>query len=174
VQAKRIIMETSVAIALIAVLVSLLSYMFTKRSWYETYRPIITARIETHASGNMATVFNIVVYNIGNRPATDISLHANKNILEKAFEENISDAMKNEINACFSTDGIIPLLHPGNSVLNGFGLAGSNESTLKYGTRIPIRIEYKNLNRWKIKTKQTLIFRDTTFLLVLVGEATNN
>lgn len=156
-------METSVAIALIAVLVSILSYMFTKRSWYETYRPIVTARIETHASGNMATIFDIVVYNIGNRPATDISLCANQKVLEKAFEENTSDVMKNEIKACFSTEVIIPLLHPGNSVSNGFGLASNNESTLKYGSRIPITIKYKDLNRRKIKTKQTLLFRDTTF-----------
>ena len=156
-------MEPSILIALIAVLVSLLSYMFTKRSWYETYRPIVTARIETHASGNMATVFDIVVYNIGNRPATDISLHLNKEVLEKAFENNTSETMKNEIKACFSTEGIIPLLHPGNSISNGFGVAGNNESTLKYGSRIPITIKYKDLNRRKIKTKQTLLFRDSTF-----------
>ena len=153
----------SVAIALIAVLVSSLSYMFTKRSWYETYRPIVTARIETHVSGNVATVFNIVVYNIGNRPATDISLHADQKVLEKVFEDNASDTMKNEIKACFSTKGIIPLLHPGNSVSNGFGLAGNREATLKYGSRIPITIKYKDLNRKNIKTKQTLLFRDTTY-----------
>lgn len=156
-------MELSMAIALIAVFVSLLSYMFTKHSWHETYRPIVTARIETHASGNIATVFDIVVYNIGNRPATDIRLYADQKVLEKAFEENTSETMKSEIKACFSSEGIIPLLHPGNSTSNGFGIAGNDESTLKYGSRIPITIEYKDLNRWKIKTKQTLLFRDSTF-----------
>ena len=73
----------SVAISFIAVLVSLLAYMFTRRSWYETYRPIVTARIETHDSGNVATAFNIVVYNTGNRPATYIRLHTNQKQLEK-------------------------------------------------------------------------------------------
>lgn len=156
-------MEPSMAIALIAALVSLLSYMFTKRSWYETYRPIVTAQIETHASGNMATVFDIVVHNIGNRPATEISLHVDQEILEKAFDKNISKAMKDEIIACFSNEGIIPLLHPGNSTSNGFGMAGSNEATLNYGSRIPITIQYNDLNRRKMKTKQTLLFRDSTF-----------
>ena len=156
-------MEPSIAIALIAVLVSLLSYMFTKRSWYETYRPIVTARIETHASGNMATLFDIVVYNIGNRPATEISLHADQIILEESFDKNTSQALKDEIIACFSDEGIIPLLQPGNSTSNGFGMAGRNESTLNYGSRIPITIEYKDLNRRKMKTKQTLLFRDSTF-----------
>lgn len=156
-------MEPSIAISLIAVLVSLLSYLFVKRSWYETYRPIVTARIETHASGNMATVFNIVVYNTGNRPATDIRLRADEKVLERAFKENAPETMKSEIRACFSDEGTIPLLHSGNSTSNGFGVAGKDESTLKYGSRIPITIEYKDLNRHKLKSKQTLLFRDSTF-----------
>jgi hypothetical protein len=156
-------METSIAISLIAVLVSLISYLFARRSWYETYRPIVTARIETHASGNMATVFDIVVYNTGNRPATDIRLRAEEKFLEKAFEENAAETMKSEIRACFSDEGTIPLLHSGSSTSNGFGVVGNDESTLKYGLRIPIIIEYKDLNRRKLKSKQTLLFRDSTF-----------
>lgn len=161
--AQRSIVELSMAISLIAVLISLLSYMFTKRSWYETYRPIVTARIETHTSGNMATAFDIVVYNTGNKPATEIRLHADHKVLEVAFEENASETMKSEIKACFSDNGIIPLLHPGNSTSNGFGVASNKESTLKYGLQIPIIIEYKDLNRRKFKTKQTLLFKDSTF-----------
>ena len=157
------IMETSIAISLIAVLVSLLSYLFVKRSWYETYRPIVTARIETDTSGNLATAFNLVVYNTGNRPATDIRLHTDERVLEKAFEENISEALKSGIRDCFSDSGTIPLLHSGNSTLNGFGVAGKDESTLKYGSQIPITIEYKDLNRRKLKSKQTLLFKDSTF-----------
>ena len=156
-------METSIVISFIAVLVSLLSYLFAKRSWYETYRPTVTAKIETNTSGNLATAFNIVVYNTGNRPATDIRLRADEKVLEKAFEENVSEAMKSEITACFSDKGTIPLLHSGNSTLNGFGIASRNESTLKYGSQIPITVEYKDLNRRKFKSKQTLIFRDSTF-----------
>lgn len=155
-------MDLPVIISLIAVLVSLLSYLFARRSWHETYRPIVTARIETHASGNMATLFNIVVYNVGNRPATDIRLIDDQKVLDDALEVDASESMKVEIKACFSDEGTIPLLHPGNSVSNGFGVAGVKEKSLRYGTKIPITIEYKDLNRRKIKSKQTLIFRDTT------------
>ncbi|GAB6910141.1 conserved hypothetical protein [Desulfosarcina cetonica] len=156
-------MEPTVLISLIAVLVSLLSYIFARRSWRETYRPIVTARIETHASGNMATLFDIVVYNVGNRPATDIRLTTNQNMLEDAFDGNASEKLKSEIKACFSNEGTIPLLHPGNVATNGFGMAGVKEKGLKYGSKIPIVIKYSDLNRQKIKSKQTLIFRDTTY-----------
>lgn len=156
-------MEPSVAISFIAMFISLLSYLFTMRPWYETYRPIVTARIETHASGNMATASDIVVYNTGNRPATNISLRTDKKVLEKAFGENTSETLKMEILSCFSDEGIIPLLQPGNSILNGFGMTGKDESTLKYGSRIPITIEYKDLNGRKFKSNQTLLFKDPEF-----------
>jgi hypothetical protein len=156
-------MEPNLLISLLAILVSILSYMFAKRSWYETYRPIVTARIETHHSGNSSALFKIVLYNVGNRPATDIRLKTKQEILDNAFEEGVSESMETEIRACFSDEGTIPLLHPGNMASNGFGMVGREENRSIYGSKIPVTIEYKDLNRKKIKTKQTLILKHTTF-----------
>ena len=156
-------MELTVAFSFLAIIISILSYLFTKRSWYETYRPIVTARIETNDSGNVSAAFDIVVYNTGNRPAVNIRLRADKEVLEKAIEENGPEVLKKEIHACFSDEATIPLLQSGNSISNAFGMTGRNESTIKYGSRIPISIEYNDLNKRKYKTKQILIYRDTTF-----------
>jgi len=156
-------MELTVIISLIAVFISLFSSLFAWRSWHETYRPIVTARIETRISGNTATLFDIVVSNVGNRPATDIKLITDQKLLDDALEDDALESMKVEIKACFSDEGTIPLLQSGNRVSNGFGVAGVKEKSLKYGTKIPITIEYKDLNRRRFKSKQTLIFRDTTY-----------
>jgi len=156
-------MEISTSISLLAVCISFLAYLFSKKSWMETYRPIVTARIETYASGNDAAIFKIVVYNSGNRPAVNIRLITNTDMLEKLFLKSTEDIFKKEILACFSEVGLIPLLHSGGTTNNGFGISGKKESTLVYGASIPIVISYKDLNGRSYKTKQTLLFRDTTY-----------
>ncbi|MFC4523836.1 MULTISPECIES: hypothetical protein [Cupriavidus] len=75
-QTSEMLSALPTAISAGALFVSLLALAFTRRSWLETNRPIITAEIVKHDGGNEAMAFNLVVHNVGNRPATDIRLSA--------------------------------------------------------------------------------------------------
>ncbi len=145
-----------------ALLLSILSFLFTRRSWIENNRPIITAEIRTHAAGNESITFNILVHNTGTRPAADIKLNVDKNNIIKLLALECSEAIKMEINSIFSSEGEIPLLHDGKSVSNGFGhTSGTKTSSLNYGVKLPITITYRSLNGMKFKTKQNLIVKDS-------------
>jgi hypothetical protein len=68
--------EIRTSLAAFAVAVSLASLYLSRRLWLQSNRPIVTAAIVDYASGNMGAVFNLVVSNTGNRPATNVRLNA--------------------------------------------------------------------------------------------------
>ncbi len=157
--------EIKTAVTVCAFLLSVLALIFTRRSWFESNRPVVTAEIVTHSGGNHAIFYNLVVHNTGNRPATEIELQANISDIEKAINKNTSANLQKEIHRCFSLKGIIPLLHQQSKVLNGFGLTSvkQEENVLVYDAIIPITIKYKDLNGKKYSSKQTLIVKDSEF-----------
>lgn len=160
------VLETvPVAVSVVAVGISLAAFLFTRRTWFETYRPIVTAEIRTHDGGNEAIAFNLAVHNVGNRPATGIRLHVSPSALESLVDPNARDRFKDEIERCFSEYGRISVLHPGETVKNGFGVSSNNQSqnVLNYGSTAAIDIEYKDLNRRKYRSRITLIVRDSAY-----------
>ncbi len=147
-----------------AFVLSILSFLFTRRSWIESNRPIITAEIKTHAAGNQGIAFDVLVHNTGNRPAADIQLKVDENNINKLLARECSEAIKKEINNIFSPKGEIPLLHDGKSVSNGFGhTSATNTSSLNYGVKLPITITYRGLSGMKFETKQNLIVKDSEY-----------
>lgn len=143
---------------------SILSFLFTRRSWIESNRPIITAEIRTHAAGNQGITFNVLVHNTGSSPAADIQLNIGKEHINKILANECSDAIKKEIYNIFSPEGEIPLLHNGKSVSNGFGhTSASKNSSLNYGVKFPITITYRGLSGMKFKTKQNLVVKDSEY-----------
>jgi hypothetical protein len=156
-------MQPSVAISTCSAIIAFSSLVFTIRSWRETYRPIVTAKIETNSSENVGTTFKIVVCNTGNRPAVDVQLRVQQKTIHNLLQESSSQPMRDEIIACFSDEGIIPLLHSESSVSNGFGMITKEELTMPYGTKIPITIEYKDSSKRKFRTKQIIIYKDSTW-----------
>jgi hypothetical protein len=73
----------SLAFAAAAFLVSLLSFYFSIKSWRESNRPLVTARVSSRGmGGNMAIPLSILVENTGNRPAKNIRLTVDSAILE--------------------------------------------------------------------------------------------
>lgn len=145
--------------------VSLLAFIFTRRSWLESNRPIVTAEIATHDGGSEAIAFNLVVYNVGNRPATNIQLQATPDAIQKLLDPNARDRFAQEVQRCFSEDGRIAVLHPGKSVKNGFGLTSSNKekNVLNYGATTPIVIVYEDLSSRCYTSKLHLIVRDSAY-----------
>jgi hypothetical protein len=148
-----------------ALLVSLSASIFSRRSWLETNRPIVTAEITTHDAGSESILFNIVVHNVGNRPATEIRLAASSEIIQMLVEPTARDRYKDEVKRCFSEEGRIAVLHPGKSVKNGFGLTSTDKkkNVLIYGASAAIEIHYKDLNSRIYKSKLTLIVRDSAY-----------
>ncbi|MGY3852835.1 hypothetical protein ACW5W8_08370 [Aeromonas aquatilis] len=154
-----------IAISAGAFLVSLSAFIFTRRAWLETNRPIVTAEIATHDGGNEAIAFNLVIHNVGNRPATDIRLKATADAIQKLLDSNARDRFRKEVERCFTDEGRIAVLHPGKSVKNGFGLTSTDKekNVLNYGASAQIEINYKDLNSRSYTSKLNLIVRDSAY-----------
>lgn len=157
--------ELKIGLTAAAFLLSVLALTFTRRTWFESNRPIVTAEIVTASAGNVATTFNLAVHNTGNRPATNVRLQADETQLNAAISANAKASMKQEILRCFSDEGRIPLLHHQSRKTNGFGICSTNEAenVLVYKSVIPITITYDDLYGKKYKTKQDLIVKDSEY-----------
>jgi len=139
--------EGSIAVSLAALIVSILSYYFAVRSWRESYRPIVTARVTTHSSGNIGAALNLLVENTGTRPARNIRLTVDEAVLNEAFDPNHANRYREGVRACFSEKFVIPVLANGATVSNSFGLVSRNEqNTWKWHSRVPVRITYEDLS----------------------------
>ena len=156
--------DIKTGLAVLALLLSVFSYLFTRRSWFESNRPIITAEIKTHSAGNMAITYNILVHNTGNRPAADILLTTEERSINKLLAKPATLSAEKEIRRIFSADGEIALLHSGKTVSNGFGhTSGDEKSPLNYGVKLPIKITYRALSGKIYTTKQNLILKDSEY-----------
>jgi hypothetical protein len=157
--------ELKVGLTAAAFLLSVLALIFTRRTWFESNRPIVTAEIVTASAGNVATAFNLVVHNTGNRPATNVCLRADESQLEAAISASANAVLKQEILRCFSEDGRIPLLHHQTTKTNGFGVCSTNEAenVLNYRSVISITITYRDLYGKRYKSKQDLVVKDSEY-----------
>lgn len=157
--------ELKVGLTVAAFLLSVLALIFTRRTWFESNRPIVTAEIVTASAGNVATAFNLVVHNTGSRPATNVRLLADEAKLKAAISANANAILEREVLRCFSEDSSIPLLHHQSKKTNGFGVCSMNESesVLNYKSTIPIRITYSDLYGKKYKSNQDLVVKDSEY-----------
>jgi hypothetical protein len=142
--------------SILALAVSVVSLSFARRSWRETYRPIVTARVRTQAGGNVAILYDLVVENTGNRPATNVRLVVDPRDLKRAMKpgkEIYAEFIKN----CFEPKYAIPVLANGQSVSSAFGKTSEDaESNWIPFSRIPIVVHYDDLEGKKYQSKVTL------------------
>jgi hypothetical protein len=87
--------DAKTVISLALATFSFISLFFTRRFWLATNRPIISASIVSNEPGNVATSYNLVVYNTGNRPATSIRLFADQSALDKIIDSGYSSKRDN-------------------------------------------------------------------------------
>lgn len=149
--------------SLVSIAISVVSLYFSRKSWADTYRPIVTARVTTNTSGNIATTLNLIVENFGNRPAKNIKLSVDFNKLESALLKASDSIDRKLIERCFADETIIPLLANGQSISNSFGCLNiqyktsgifekfpdatySQQSDWKPNARLDIQINYEDLN----------------------------
>jgi hypothetical protein len=89
---------------------AIVGFFNTRWLWKESNRPIVSALVETHSAGNVATMFNLTVINSGSRPAINIKLTIDD---YKEFEkciQNSDNKMIEQITRCFSEYATISLL----------------------------------------------------------------
>ncbi len=113
-------------------------------------RPYVIAKVETHSEGNIAVAFDLVVHNAGTAPAKNIRLSVDKAELEKALLPTINEALKTDIENCFSDEGIIPVLENGQyaKATNSFGTISrkQEDSSWRPGTVLNAKVSYQDLD----------------------------
>ena len=157
--------DIKTAIITCSFLLSVLALLFTRRSWLESNRPIATAEIRTDTSCESHILYNLVVYNIGSRPAVNIQLLANPKHIENVIKKESSENLKNEIRQCFNKESRIPLLHHGEKTSNGFAATSieQNLDVLHYNAIIPIDIQYRDLYGKSYNSKLELIVKNSNY-----------
>lgn len=147
----------------IATLVAVFSFFNTIRLWRQSNRPIVSASVETHSAGNIATIYKLLVINSGNRPAVNIRLKLKLETedFKKCITQEITDSRVESIRRCFSNEGVIPLLINGDNISNSFGLTSikPEQDVWKYGSLLPIEIQYQDLEGKKYISKLTLVIK---------------
>ncbi len=136
----------SLSISAAAFFVSIISFYYSRRAWSESNRPLVTARVSSLGmGGNIAIPLSIVVENTGNRPAKNIRLTVKREQLNSALTDKRSDSLKRQVEACFSDQGLIPVIANGKQVSNSFGVLGEDESTWRLDW-LDIEVSYQDLD----------------------------
>lgn len=153
---------SSLILSSTAIILSIVSLVLSRRTWRETYRPIITARVMTHAGGNVAILYSLVVENTGNRPASNVRLSVDPVVLRSAMPLNCTIDPK-QINDCFDPHWAIPILANGRETSNYFGkTCEGNECQWVPETRFPVTIRYDDLEGHSYESKVELFIADTS------------
>ncbi len=137
----KISMDT--LIALIALIVSAISLGASVRFWRKSFRPIVTAAVKTHFTGNELIAYDLVLLNSGTIPAKNITIKADDASLTLALGRDATPENIKRWHSCFSKENIIPILHNGDRISCSFGTtAKENTGFWKYKASIAITINY--------------------------------
>ncbi len=116
----------------------------------------------TEGAGNLAILYNLLVENTGNRPATDIQLQVDRDVLKSAMKPDCSLSTA-EITNCFDPHYTIPVLGNGQSTLTAFGKTTDKDDCMWIAdSRFPITIKYSDLDERRYRSKVTLFIFDST------------
>lgn len=137
-------MTFDTAIALVALLVSLLTFGASIIFWRRQFRPIVTAAIRTHVAGTQAIMYNLVLLNSGTIPAKNIVLGVDELTLVAALGDDATTENKTRWLACFSATPRIRILHNGDRTSCSFGTTQiGNSGFWKNRATISITIKYE-------------------------------
>lgn len=145
-----------ITLGIVSLIISVGSLAFAVFSWHEAHRPMVSAYVETHRSGNETIALKVVLLNSGNMPAFDVQLHAERDDLERVLVER--DAKKREgVLNVFSERGLIPVLPNGSSRSSYFGFTAEQGSIWKPGLPLlPIRLTYTDARGRSFSHRQRL------------------
>lgn len=167
-------------VSTLALSVSLVSLWFSRRSWLQSNRPIVSAAVETHSGGNESIAYNLAISNTGNRPAVNVRLCAPTQFIEKCMAPWVESfqgpsTTYAQVMRCFSGEGEIPLLLNGRNMTNSFGYTRGDDQTFwRYGTSLPITISYSDLEGRKFCTSQVISIKDSAAFAGSMWEVSKN
>lgn len=146
---------------LVSGLIALLALAFSVRSWRQTWRPVVTARVRTHAGGNQGIALDLVVTNSGSRPAAGILLTATPAHVRAAMRDPEGAPCLVPSDACRTllSGRSIPLLANGEEATNAFGTLGPT-GNWRAGAEIPVHIHYKDLTGRHFNQNLVLVLND--------------
>ena len=150
-------------IAIVALLVSLVALGVSVMTLRRSLRPLVTASVRTHSSGNVAITYSLVLLNSGSVPARNVRLEVEEKDLRAALGTGATDLRKDMWLACFHADNSIPVLQNGQQVSCSFGLTnGPEDGFWKYKSSIAIRVTYESWFGKKHSEVQTIRIVDST------------
>jgi len=152
-------------ITVIATLISFWSVYTARRLWYQSNRPLLSALLKEHSAGIDTALFDLIIVNSGNRPATDIYIKAKKVDIDSVFKENAKEGSKKYLYQIFSGKSKIQVLLNGKEVKTAFSGCSTNIENsaciLEYESELPIIIHYKDIDGNKYYSKLSLYIRDS-------------
>ena len=155
--------ELRTIFSVIALLISFWSAYTVRRLWYQTHRPIVSAVVRENSSGVGTCLFDLVLINSGNRPATDISFEVKEKDIEKIIIKNTPEEKKQELINIFNCAKIQQLLagEEAKTFFFAFSTKPNNSvDILEYESQMPVVIHYSDLEKRKYTSKQNLYIRD--------------
>ena len=141
----RVLLGLVPILILLAILRNSIDLRTKKSQLIAKNKPLVIAQVCPLKSGNLATIFNLIVQNTGTATAKNIKLEIDKTQLEDSFASN---TLKEKVMDCFSDKGVIPLLLAGKSISNSFGVITTKPetSTWKSDPRLDIKIFYQDID----------------------------
>jgi hypothetical protein len=138
-----------------------MSFYFAIKSWRESHRPLVTARVSSLGmGGNVSIPLSLVVENTGNRPAKNIRMSIDEESLNKRLVPDSKDPLIRQIRACFSSEGIIPVLANGKNVSNSFGIISEENSSWQGDGILEITIAYEDLDGRRFDHRLPLFIKE--------------
>jgi hypothetical protein len=146
-------------IALVALLVSLCSFLISLDIWRRSSRPIVTVAVKTNAGGNQAILYDLVVLNSGTLPAKNVRINAEKNSLALALGGDATEPNKKRWLACFGE--VIPILHPNEKTSCSFCTTQADDTGFwKYRATLRLTVTYEG-RWWKHQQTQEIRIANT-------------
>lgn len=148
--------------AITALVVSVIALALSVYFWKQSFRPIITAAVRTHAAGNNSIAFNLVLMNSGAIPAKHIKITALDKDIERALGAEATPDKKEAWLKCFSPTTEILILQNGEKTSCSFGTSQiDNLGFWKYKSIIPVHIKYQGWFGKDYEQEQTLHIVDS-------------
>lgn len=152
---------TAILISMSSIIVSITSLLVSVVLWRHTNRPIVIARVSSTDKVDIHPSLNILLENTGNRPAKNIKLIAlEKDLQRAAFQEEGNTQMPQDAKRCFFSKVVIPVLANNKKISSGFGYLGRGKGAWIDGSKIPITIEYYDLNNRKFIDRMDILLVD--------------
>jgi hypothetical protein len=148
-----------------ALAISFCSLLISFYFWTRSFRPIVTAAVKTHAAGNEAILYDLVVLNSGTIPARNIRIQAAEQSLAAAFGGDATPENKQRWIACF--DQVILILQNNDRVSCSFGTTKAADTGFwKHNATISVIITYEGwfgskYFPWKYEEKQDIRITDS-------------